>query len=189
MPVTCSLPLELREQAKALYLQGLSTTEISQETGVQYGTVRAWISRGDWRTLRNDTRSKLVTAKERAVSRHITLVQSPARMPDNKPSRLRGAVSRELEAQVAVLEQNPPSSLQELKNTPEREGRASMVKRIAETAALVENWEDQHAPGIIVMMENMQPIEERSIQGVTTVDLLPEATDPASEAIRALQED
>ncbi len=186
MPSGCAIPEDIKEQAKALYLQGLSTGDVARETGVPYGAIRTWIKRGKWGSLRIATHQIAGPAKEMAVTRSLSFapVQLATRMPDAAPSRLRGVISREIEAQVAVLEQNPPESLLELKNTPDREGRASMVKRIAETAALVENWEDHHAPGIIVMMEPSQPIEE-------TIDIqsIQQSVDPAAEAIRALQAD
>jgi hypothetical protein len=175
----------VRNTVAALFTNGLTVREIETETGVKQATIRTWINRFRLQQTKEKARQAL-----KSRNRGVLAVIEPARKAiPGVSGRLRGVLSRELEAQVAVLERKPPESLLELKNTPEREGRASMVKRIAETAALVENWEDQHAPGIVVMLESMTPPEEqeRSIEASATVDMLP--ADPAAEAIRALRED
>ena len=189
MPTGYAIPAELKEQAKALYLQGVGTSDIEQETGVPYGALRTWIKRGKWGSLRTNTQLIAGPAKERAVTRSLSFrkpgVVQLARMPNAAPSRLREELSAEVASQMVVLQSEPVKRASELGNTRDREGRASVVKRLVDSAAILEDWESQHTPGIVVMMESTQPNEEMRQQPAIDVQEM----DPAVEAIKALQEE
>lgn len=189
MPLGCVIPEELKEQAKALYVQGVTTSDIAEEIGVPYGAIRTWIKRGKWGSLRTITQQKAGPAKERAAIRALTFIQPGARMPAASASKLREGLSAEVASQMAVLQSEPVKRASELANTREREGRASVVKRLVDSAAILEDWESQRTPGIVVMTESSAPADEAPRE-IAAIDVQSEPVpDAAQEAIRALQEE
>lgn len=179
-----------RETVKLLFQNGLKLPIIEAETGVKQSTIRNWIYRYNWDAAAAEVTKILKNRQHKAVARSVTLAQTGslqlARMPEIASSRLREQLSSEVASQMVALQSEPVKRASELANTREREGRASVVKRLVDSAAILEDWESQHTPGIVVMMESTQPAQE-SIDTGATVEMLP--ADPATEAIRALQED
>lgn len=72
---------ELMEQAKGLYLEGKTPSEIAELLGVSPGTVRSWKSRGGWG---DNTATQRNVAKERcsAADTNTKLIQSVEENPE-----------------------------------------------------------------------------------------------------------
>ena|SRR5690349_2276894 len=137
-------PETLRETVKLLFYQGLKTRVISEETGVKPATIKTWINRFKWnRTVSEangirEARAAVNGAGEVAVSMSA------------RSAQLRSELADEIQNQLAVLRRNPVKP-GEIGNSGE--GRASIVKRLAETACLVHNWAAENTPGIVVVRD------------------------------------
>jgi len=116
--------------------------------------------------------------KARAAAAHdrqvaiATLVAGPPQTGLEASSRAaKHSLSEELLGQLALLRKTPPDSHKQLGNTPDGEGRASLVKRIAETASLLYGWEQQRGNSIILVglasqcdPDNAQPAPAIDVQ-------------------------
>lgn len=64
---------------------------------------------------------------------------------------VKGCLSKELLHQVSLLEITPCRTLASLKNTPSGEGRASLVARIADTAAKIYGWDNEKGNALVII--------------------------------------
>lgn len=181
MPVNAPLPADTKEQAKALYLQGLQPVQIAQILPVSPVTLRKWTSRHGWTKLRDKADSLAVTPKRVTPERHFAIVQQA---PAVASSRLRQRLQAEVESQLTVLEEKRAKGIRELGNTPDGEGRASVVKRLTDATALIDDWESQRTPGIVLMGEGIPAPEEQP-----AIDIQSVCQDEAAAALAALAED
>jgi len=140
----------IRETVKLLFLQGVKTNLIAQETGVKPGTIKTWSHRFGWANL-------VATAKRQLVSRATTaLVQETTGELRRASQQIRSRLSSELASQVELLARSPARSIAALANSPARQGRTALVKSLAEAAALVHDWDADKPAGIILAVDLRQ---------------------------------
>lgn len=118
----------LVEQAKALFLQGLTPVQIGQRLDMKPDTVTKRAIRDDWLTQRA------------AVAANVDQIVSKAII--QRGASIRGKLASELDKQADALAREPVVSYGELANTKDRQGRASVVKTIAEAASKVYGWDN-----------------------------------------------
>jgi hypothetical protein len=129
--------------AQALYLQGLPHAEIAARVQVTEASLRKRASRRKWYQLRT---ASITAAAQHGLNRTgETLAKRSA--------QVREALSEEIQDQVSILRSKRPRSPAELRNQPSGEGRASLVKKVAETASIVHDWKTEHAPGILLVSD------------------------------------
>lgn len=163
--------LDLKEQAKALILMGLSYEAIERELGVQRVTLRSWNQRYKWRNLVSFATN---TAQRIGVK---SLAREVASDIQAQSARVRSLLASEVQAQAAVLESKAPA-LRDLANTPQRQGRTAVVKALAETAATVFDWDAGSVPGIVVIgeVERLEPISRDDTIDVSSAVVKDEST-------------
>ena len=147
---TTTTPDPRRETVKLLYIQGLRPQEISRQTGVKVSTIGQWACRKGWSKIRQQSKQLLVKAGTNAL-----LAETSATLK-GVSERVRKTLAHELVGQVDALE-TVPVTYEGLGNTPAGEGRASVVKRIVETAAQVFDWDSQRASGLILAVDLAAP--------------------------------
>jgi hypothetical protein len=173
------------EQAKALFFQGLTLPLIAQAVSVPLSTINKWSQRGKWSMLKEQTKGALVQGLRKDLAIGIIPPSSPQNALAPASRRLREQLASELEAQAAVLAQNPVQRVSELGNTPQGEGRASVVKRIAETAAIVHDWDQSTEAGLVIVTD-MKGSAPEELAPAIDVQQLPAAPDEAGQALAAL---
>jgi hypothetical protein len=168
-----------RELAKALYLQGQPYKEIEAATGVRQGTIRGWAMRDEWSNL-----VKLTKAIPKQVIGRMSVnvnVASPA--ASEQSARVRNALGAAVESQAMALAASE-TRLEDLPNTPARQGQAAVLKTIADAASTIFDWDSQHTPGIIVIgdVEGREP-ESTPIDVAGSVEQLPESADTTTGGV------
>lgn len=126
-----------RELVQALYLQGLNREDICKQTGLKQGTLRTWVARFKWDTLKEQARQALETAAQPSLAVQV------AKDLSAKSKAAREALAGELDTQLQALKTTPANGFADLRNTPEGQGRAAVAKTIAETAAKVFGWDNE----------------------------------------------
>jgi phenylpyruvate tautomerase PptA (4-oxalocrotonate tautomerase family) len=68
-------------------------------------------------------------------------------------------LSNELLVQLQILKATPPVKLSDLPNSPDGEGRASLVARITDTAAKVYGWDSEKGSSVVLigLVSSMDP--------------------------------
>ena len=150
---------------KALFLQGLAFKVISQRTGVKPETIRGKANYQGWYALRDSTIAKL------SVNLTQPLTDSLAKQHSNTVNALakasviaQEAFSDELSSQVQVLRSNKPRKLSDLANTRAREGRASVVNRLVNTAAKLYGWDEASAQAGAVNLTQINVTSARTLK-------------------------
>jgi hypothetical protein len=126
----------LKERCRLLYFQGLKHSVISEMTGVAQGVLRVWSTRHGWVKAVNQIKGDLAMRQARALS------------PES--NTLREVLRSEATTQADLLKSNPPTDIQELASTPDREGRTTMFKKLVETVSMIDDWESSNRPGLIL---------------------------------------
>lgn len=127
------------EIAKALYFQGVPYAQIAQQVGVTVVSLRKHASRHKWHKMRA---AIAISASETA--------NGVEQLSDSPNRSLEERILAELERQLAVLEQNPPKTVSELKGGKGVEGRASVLKRLSDAYRDIVP-EPKQQTGIILM--------------------------------------
>ncbi len=124
------------ELIKALFFQGFTAGQISLKTGVKPGTIQTKAARHGWCQLRDrgaiDFGNPGLVALTNAHSKSLVKASQQAQ----------ATFSEEITAQASVLASQPPRRLADLANSPAREGRASVVSRLVQTAAKLYGWDN-----------------------------------------------
>lgn len=129
---------------QALFLQGFSDRQISERTGVKPVTIRARAARHGWCIMRDRANGAFVTNPDSLAHPGLSaLVQSQSKSLIKASQIAQEAFAGELQDQVAVLKRKPPTKLLDLANTPRREGRASVVQKLVNTASKLYGWDQQ----------------------------------------------
>lgn len=126
-------PSLLKEQAKALWLQGLQSKAIAAALGVTGDRVRQWIKRNAWTPQRN-----AVQANVEAIVKNVVLnTEVRARINDSRKTRktLSLAVTKQAEA----LAQDTPT-LNSMATSKAGEGSASVLLKVVQAASVVHAW-------------------------------------------------
>ena len=156
-------PAEAKELAKALFIQGVKYSIISQQVDVSQALIRAWASRGKWHQLATKAQQVPLQALERGFL--VETRNSLQAMGD----KIREQLSQELADQVGLLAKQPARSAGDLATVKGVQGRASVVKTIAETAALVHDWGSQGNAGLVLIGDLSQ--EPAGGSGAPLVDV------------------
>jgi hypothetical protein len=159
-----ALSEDSRELARELFMQGLSVAVISRKIGLNANTVSTWTKRGKWAELRSKLEHNLDGPGEKLAC--MTRAERSA--------AIRDALAEELQEQIAVLRGSPVQSPRELANGKTGQGRSAVAKLIAESAALVHDWDSERPPGLILAVPMPLP-EARSSS-------LPEEGEPEAGA-------
>lgn len=132
------------ELIKALYLQGLTFKTISDQTGVKPASIKSKARYYDWRLTRANTMAGLQSALAPSIAQSQALSYSKQSHALAKASQIaQETFAEELTLQSAVLKRKPPTKLLDLANTPRREGRASVVQKLVNTASKLYGWDQQ----------------------------------------------
>lgn len=132
------------EFVKALYLQGLTYSAIAQKTGIKQGSIKSKSRYYDWPSMRS--KAVAVFRSSVATSVHDCQALTHARQSNAlaKASQIaQEHFAAELSDQTALLRSKKPTKLRDLANTPDREGRASVVAKLVSTAAKLYGWDQQ----------------------------------------------
>lgn len=116
------------QAALALKAKGFTYDQIAKELGCKANTLRIQFTR-------------------KGYTKHVALatkgIQGQAVVSESKPmkdgSKLKAELAEELEEQLMALRSLPVRAAQ-LGNTPEGQGRAAIVKTIAETGKIAHGW-------------------------------------------------
>lgn len=138
--VTCVMPAgtpiapEIKAVALKLAAEGLSTSEIGRQLGLSRVTVKNWLA---------------VPAKIKDMNRLLDVgVQNAIRKHEHRLSSVvRDQLAKVIGKQVSLLHNAPPSSVNQLRTTPERQGLAAVAKTITEAATTVFGWTPENAGG------------------------------------------
>lgn len=151
VPVALKVSESNRSIAQALVIQGFSFREVSEKTGLNLRTIQTWARRYGWRKLRDETKREVNQAIVRATGTALSELST----------QVREWLAAEVQEQIAAL-RNLPVKATALANSPKGEGRSSLVKRIADTASVVFDWDDQYAPGIVLIgeIEEADPLRQ-----------------------------
>jgi len=144
-----------RIQAKAMFLSGLTIREIAASLGVNPNTVGSWTKRGNWGQIRAQMSAQMNKVGSPLVTKHSFTDSSLAK----RSALIRQSLSYEVEDQVESL-RSTPCAPEQLGNTPAGEGRATILKKITETAALIHGWDSERSPGLIVITDMRQTSPE-----------------------------
>ena len=108
---------------------------IADETGIPANTIMGWSVRYGWQDLMRNTHEFIARRGVQAFKN------------DNV---LRGQLREEAKAQVDTMRKNPIRGLGELRNTPEREGRTSLLCRMVSAVKDIDDWGAASKPGLIL---------------------------------------
>lgn len=131
----------LREQARALYIAGQTPVNIGSSLSLKPTTISRWALRFDWRK----DRAVVTQAAKKVVE---LTVQSQLQ---EQGSRIRERIASSIEAQALMLSDSPPTCLDDLRNTPDRQGLAAVTKTVVEAASAVFGWNAERANGILIL--------------------------------------
>jgi hypothetical protein len=146
-------PETLRETVRVLIQGGMKTKLVAEQCGVNHNTLRTWIGRYRW----NEQVAEAKAITERVNGR--TAVSAIAIAPNRPASKLREELTAEVSHALALIREKRPKTVQELRNTREREGLASVLARLADSAEKIEDWAGQKKGGILVIGEVPGPPE------------------------------
>ncbi len=132
---------ETRERALDLYLQGLDLDEVSQAVNVAAGTVRSWAARGFW--AREKLRNAVQTAMKLAPRSGKHALRT---MGDDTRTELAEIVR----TQVAVLRNNPATTVAELATNSDRQGMAAVTKSVVDAASTLHGWGNEKTLGLVL---------------------------------------
>ena len=132
------------EFVKALFLQGFTHAQIATKTGLLPGTIKSRAYREGWSLIRSRTDSALASLSQPALAQTQALAFAKQSNALAKASQIaQETFAEELSDQAAVLRSRKPTKLRDLANTPDREGRASVVQKLVSTAAKLYGWDAQ----------------------------------------------
>lgn len=82
-------------------------------------------------------------------------------------------LSEELLVQLQILKQTPPTKLSDLPNSPDGEGRASLVSRITDTASKIYGWDNEKGNSLIVvgLIDRLDPDNQVQTQAQPAIDV------------------
>jgi hypothetical protein len=120
---------------QTLYMAGVRPSEISRQTGCKVVTICSWANRHGWKA---------------ALQGMVQSVRVGSKTLKEGSNRLRDALRDEASDQVATLRKKPVKGPAALANTPAREGRASVLKKLVESVSMIDDWDSTHRPGLVL---------------------------------------
>lgn len=173
---------EVKDIARSLFENGATPRDISQELGFPPDTIRSWARAGKW--VKPDHVQHSPSTNTAAPIPSPAPIAAPIALQDiaTKPAiahpskspavinrslaigspglqardRIRDAIASELLSQLTVLQNDPVKDASELRNTRERQGRAAVVKTIADAAGSIFDFQE-HTTGMIWAAELAKP--------------------------------
>ena len=156
VPAATLHPPQLREQAKALYIQGFLPVRIAQQLGVNHRSVHSWVSRGGWRNIRDS----------------ITLRGEKGGIRAELVDRTQAGTSAFLRQKLAEVLQLHADALGMIKARPDLKQLAAVaevIEALARSAKIVHDWGQGGQIGLIL-------IDELRKKEPATVTCAPDAT-------------
>ena len=141
MPAVIAHPLEIKENVKDLYIQGLPPSIIAKKTGIKLRTIDQWITRGEWKP----TRDAGIT---------VAVLGRPENTLTNESTRARKTLSTILLKQLDKLSTLRVTA-NNLRNSKDAQGLAAVVKTIAEGCEIAYGWRQDDKPGTVVFTGQM----------------------------------
>jgi transposase len=136
MSQTRALDLALRDKAKALFLAGASIPQTAESLGIAESTVRAWVYRYKWATVKRSVKplvQSLVTSETTRVAAGIE------RGLEQEGRELRKKLSLDLQGTAKRLGEqwaSPDSIREELE-------RSQVVRQVAAVASTLYGWDKE----------------------------------------------
>lgn len=152
MPKPLANREDVFEVAKAFVTQGVKTSVISERTGVNPKTIRTWSRRYGW--------IKTASIVRQDVNQAVT-----ATVVDDLKSiggRVREALAVEIESQAQLLAKEPAESIKDLATSQGKQGRAVIVKTIAETAGNVFGWNESPKERPLLQIGMVEKLDVRA---------------------------
>jgi putative ATPase subunit gpP of terminase len=150
-----AIDLDVRELAKSLFLQGLTTTDIGKRVSLSPVTIKTWINRYNWRQLRANTQAIIATGK---LSVQLGLQdithQSASGKLTNASRNVREAMSASLTDLAAKLSNKPAKGLSEAMR------RQALLEPAVRNAKVVFGWSDGAEPSIRIGVMNTAVVNQ-----------------------------
>lgn len=154
-----ALPEAVRDEVKVLFVAGFTPEHISKQKGVNPRTIHQWSRRHGWINLRDKLQGKVNKAVVATVTNGL----------QSQSDSIRARLASELERSTAALEKTPVRGANALANTPARQGRAAILKTLADTAATVFDWSAGSVSGLVLVGSFSQADPDNQIQPVVEV--------------------
>lgn len=133
--MSATLPNTTKESAKALFLQGVSLSDIGQRLDVKPDTVGKWAARYQWLIQKQAVQAQV----QKIVSASVVSSLTKQGMSHRK------VLARELQSHAEALAQRPVVGIGELFTTKEGQGRTALVKTLVEASSVVFGWDAESA--------------------------------------------
>lgn len=131
-----ALPLELREQAKELvFTKGLTSYQAAKRLGVNLSTVRNWVNK----PILHDAKDLVEKMVKETVNREAKRISNVAK----------GKLDKAIGQQADALASIEHVTLDDLRNTPERQGLAAVTKTVIESGCLLFGWDKESKEGTV----------------------------------------
>lgn len=157
----------------SLYVQGVPVPDISKETGVKPSTIYKRAVRGKWTQVKERSRRLASLAPIKRQGLAVVVQTGPQNALQSSSNRVRSDFASVLEQATTALLKSPINEPGELPNTPERQGKAAVIKTLVDAAATVFDWSAQRNQGVVVF-------EQSTLQDEPAIDVqsVPEPTKP-----------
>ena len=143
-------------RAVILRAQGASFKDIARIIGGTPGSIRVGLQRKG--------RAQIV-AQSRAIL--LQTATTAANLLSKRSTNSRRNLAAVVEQASSVLVNEPITSADQLANTPERQGRAAVLKTLTDAASTVFGWSEQ-APAAFVDARGLANCEALDVEQVTT---------------------
>lgn len=146
-------PELLKQQALKLTLEGLTPTQIKAKLGLPLSTLKNWVYKNNI----PDIKSLVQTAAKTEVQREV----------NQRSDAIRSKLGDVIANQVEMLAENPAVCVEDLRNTPDRQGLAAVAKTVTETASQLFGWDAEKPTGLILVADVRafdQPVSPASVE-------------------------
>ena len=172
---------ELKQKAKQLFHEGLKWSKISEETGVASNTLRVWGHRGKWKEELQEAKRLIETSKAKCLVIASVQANPSQKALQSSGNRLRTSFATVIEQSTAALLESPITNASELANTPERQGKAAVIKTLVDAAATVFDWSGQRNQGYIAFEQSTLADEPEAIDVQATPKQVVDTPKPEPE--------
>lgn len=138
MPLHGVYPIEKKQEAKSLYIQGFLPSRIAIQLSLPVKTIHVWVTRGGWRNLRDSA----------TLNGHPTLIKA------EHLDRAVAGVSAVLRQKLAEVLQLHADALGLIKAKPDIKHLAAVadvIEALARSAKIVHDWGQGGQAGLILI--------------------------------------
>lgn len=135
-------PQHVRDTVQVMFCQGVTPSIISSQTGVPINTVNTWAKRHGWTRVRDSLTSSRNRIAQAVISESLI----------DASKAVREGLATELRDQIAALKRDPVRRASGLRNVAGVQGRAAVVKTIADAASTVFGWQGEQKVSLIAPM-------------------------------------